>query len=126
MTVIWRNGEVIKYHSFISVIVIELSVRCLNTGPEDKLTISLSLDPVLRHLTDSSITTSEINICYFITSSLLRIQQIRHPVKTFTEVYACINYVRAHILHFFSIYWFYTSLANCLQKTLNILDCLCS
>ena len=31
------NGEVIKYHKFISVVVIELSVRCLNTGPEDRL-----------------------------------------------------------------------------------------
>ena len=31
------NGEVIKYHEFISVVVIELSVRCLNTGPEDRL-----------------------------------------------------------------------------------------
>ena len=30
------NGEVIKYHKFISVVVIELSVRCLNTGPEDR------------------------------------------------------------------------------------------
>ena len=30
------NGEVIKYHN-ISVVVIELSVRCLNTGPEDRL-----------------------------------------------------------------------------------------
>ena len=30
-------GEVIKYHKFISVVVIELSVRCLNTGPEDRL-----------------------------------------------------------------------------------------
>ena len=30
-------GEVIKYHKFISVVVIELSVRCLNTGPEDML-----------------------------------------------------------------------------------------
>ena len=29
-----NNGEVIKYHKFISVVVIELSVRCLNTGPE--------------------------------------------------------------------------------------------
>ena len=25
------------YHKFISVVVIELSVRCLNTGPEDRL-----------------------------------------------------------------------------------------
>ena len=31
------NGEVIKHHKFISVVVIELSVRCLNTGPEDRL-----------------------------------------------------------------------------------------
>ena len=30
-------GEVIKYHIFISVVAIELSVRCLNTGPEDRL-----------------------------------------------------------------------------------------
>ena len=30
-------GEVIKYDKFISVVVIELSVRCLNTGPEDRL-----------------------------------------------------------------------------------------
>ena len=35
--VILSNGEVIKYHIFISVVVIELSVRCLNTGPEDRL-----------------------------------------------------------------------------------------
>ena len=26
------NGEVVKYHIFISVVVIELSVRSLNTG----------------------------------------------------------------------------------------------
>ena len=31
------NGEVIKYYKFISVVVIELLVRCLNTGPEDRL-----------------------------------------------------------------------------------------
>ena len=31
------NGEVIKCHIFISVVVIELLVRCLNTGPEDRL-----------------------------------------------------------------------------------------
>ena len=34
---ILSNGEVIKYHKFISVVVIELSVGCLNTGPEDRL-----------------------------------------------------------------------------------------
>ena len=34
---ILSNGEVIKYHIFISVVVIELSVRCLNTGLEDRL-----------------------------------------------------------------------------------------
>ena len=34
---ILSNGEVIKYHKFISVVVIELSFRCLNTGPEDRL-----------------------------------------------------------------------------------------
>ena len=33
------NGEVIKYHKFISVVVIEFSVRCLNTGPGDRLTL---------------------------------------------------------------------------------------
>ena len=33
---ILSNGEVIKYHKFISVVVIELSFRCLNTGPEDR------------------------------------------------------------------------------------------
>ena len=38
---ILSNGEVKKYHKFISVVVIELSVRCLNTGPEDRLSISL-------------------------------------------------------------------------------------
>ena len=32
------NGEVIKYHIFIYVVVIELSDICLNTGPEDRLT----------------------------------------------------------------------------------------
>ena len=34
---ILSNGEVIKYHKYISVVIIELSVRCLNTGPEDRL-----------------------------------------------------------------------------------------
>ena len=34
---ILSNGEIIKYHIFISVVVIELSVRCLNAGPEDRL-----------------------------------------------------------------------------------------
>ena len=33
--------EVIKYHKFISVVIIELSVRCLNTGPEDRLNLLL-------------------------------------------------------------------------------------
>ena len=36
---ILRNGEVIKCHIFISVVVIEFSVSCLNTGPEDRLTV---------------------------------------------------------------------------------------
>ena len=35
---ILSNGEETEYHKFISVVVIELSVRCLNTGPEDRLT----------------------------------------------------------------------------------------
>ena len=39
---ILSNGEVIKYHKFISVVVIELSARCLNTGPEDRLQCLLS------------------------------------------------------------------------------------
>ena len=38
---ILSNGEVIKYHKIISVVVIELSVGCLNTGPEDRLDIGL-------------------------------------------------------------------------------------
>ena len=29
----------IKYYKFISVVAIELSVRCLNTGPEDRLVL---------------------------------------------------------------------------------------
>ena len=37
---ILSNGEVIKYHKFISVVVIELSAKCLNTGPEDRLCIA--------------------------------------------------------------------------------------
>ena len=40
---ILSNGEVIKYHKFISVVVIELSARCLNTGPEDRLASGLNL-----------------------------------------------------------------------------------
>ena len=46
---ILSNGEVIKYHKFISVVVIELSVRCLNTGPEDRLLLALSRDICKRH-----------------------------------------------------------------------------
>ena len=37
---ILSKGEVIRYHKFISVVVIELLVRCLNTGPEDRLEMS--------------------------------------------------------------------------------------
>ena len=54
---------------------------------------SLSSGPVLRHLTESSITTTEINLWYFITSPLLmllRIQEIRQSVIFFRDVYACI------------------------------------
>ena len=40
---ILSNGEVIKYHKFISVVVIELSVRYLNTGPEDRLSESRAM-----------------------------------------------------------------------------------
>ena len=36
---ILSNGEVIKYHKFISVVVIEISARYLNTGPADRLGI---------------------------------------------------------------------------------------
>ena len=63
---------------------------------------SLSSGPVLRHLTESSITTSEINLWYFITSPLLmllRIQEIRQFV-IFSEMYMLV-YVCAHILLFF-------------------------
>ena len=45
---ILSNGEVIKYHEFICVVVIELSVRCLNTGPEDRLSKGLLHMPVVR------------------------------------------------------------------------------
>ena len=38
---ILSNGEVVKYHKFISVVVIELSARCLNTGSEDRLETTL-------------------------------------------------------------------------------------
>ena len=38
---ILSNGEVIKYHKFISVVVIELSVIFFNTGREDRLGTSL-------------------------------------------------------------------------------------
>ena len=38
---ILSNGEVIKYHIFSSVVVIELSVRCLNSGPEDRLLLCM-------------------------------------------------------------------------------------
>ena len=38
---ILSKGEAIKYHKFISVVVIELSVRCLITGPEDRLMFCL-------------------------------------------------------------------------------------
>ena len=69
---------------------------------------SLSSGPVLRHLTESSITITEINISFFITSPLLRIRQ---SVKKFTEVYMLV-YVCAHILLF---YWSDTSLLIYLQ-----------
>ena len=38
---ILSNGEVIKYHIFISVVVLDLAARCLNTGPEDRLGVYL-------------------------------------------------------------------------------------
>ena len=38
---ILSNGEVIKYHKFIPVVVIEISARGLNTGPEDRLPCSM-------------------------------------------------------------------------------------
>ena len=38
---ILSNGEVIKYHKFISVVVI---ARCLNTGFEDRLHLTLPQD----------------------------------------------------------------------------------
>ena len=42
-TCILSNGEVIKYHKFIFVVVIELSARCLNTGPADRLRASCEM-----------------------------------------------------------------------------------
>ena len=47
---ILSNGEVIKYHKFISVVVIELSFRCLNTGPEDRLYALVQLSCGAQHL----------------------------------------------------------------------------
>ena len=38
------NGEVIQYHKFISVVVIELSARYLNAGPEDRLCLLKQVD----------------------------------------------------------------------------------
>ena len=56
---ILSNGEVIKYHKFISVVVIELSVRCPNTGPEDRL------DPLYTPLIGShNMTVLYQNLCY--------------------------------------------------------------
>ena len=49
---ILSKGEVIKYHKFISVVVIEISVRSLNTGPEDRLKLMFYLtnvNKILRH-----------------------------------------------------------------------------
>ena len=52
---ILSNGEVIKYHKFISVVVIELSARCLSTGPEDRLYQGVHVClPVLENI---------INVC---------------------------------------------------------------
>ena len=39
---ILSNGEVIKYHIFISVVVIELSFKGLNTGPEHRLGVNVN------------------------------------------------------------------------------------
>ena len=66
--------SLIKYHKFISVVVIELSVRCLNTGPEDRL-IGALLAAV--HLTKCDIingqtfsdSISQIYFCKFLTLS---------------------------------------------------------
>ena len=49
----------------------------------------------LRHLAESSITTTEINL-YFITSTLLRIQEIRQSEIFFSEMFMLV-YVCAHI-----------------------------
>ena len=40
---ILSNGEVTKYHKFISVVVIELSVFSLNTRPEDRLRLEYAI-----------------------------------------------------------------------------------
>ena len=50
---ILSNGGVIKYHKCISVVVIELSVRCLNTGPEDRLGFPFTDHPRLIAQTGS-------------------------------------------------------------------------
>ena len=58
---ILSNGEVIKYHKFISVVVIELSFRCLNTGPEDRLNLQLYCGWTDRH-TDRQAEGRKINL----------------------------------------------------------------
>ena len=37
----------IKHHKFISVVFIELSIRFLNTGPEDRLFLNMKLHKCL-------------------------------------------------------------------------------
>ena len=65
-----EQGEVIKYYMFIFVVVIELSVRCLNTGPEDRLTgLYIQWVNMLRYWADQQNHFS--CTCMFIVQSIL-------------------------------------------------------
>ena len=64
--------------------------------------------PVLRYLTESSFTTTEINLWYFITSPLLR--------SSLSFFQRCISlYMYVHIFYYFSIYWSDTRLVPSLK-----------
>ena len=55
-----EGGGVIKYHIFISVVVIELSVRCLNTGSEKTgYTLTKSVVIEMRAFTRTCIKTTD-------------------------------------------------------------------
>ena len=63
---ILSNGEVIRYHILTSVVVIELSFGCLNTGPENRLVgvyvlcLCLTSQQQLRSYGDGSMASSLI------------------------------------------------------------------